>query len=82
MLKFVTAVSLAVATASLLFCYSKTFPHHGERSLVWEILLGDINVEMLCWYILINNVHIGTPAQAYMLNIANNSLSCDDEGQR
>ena len=78
MLKFVTAASLAVATVSLLFCCSKTFLHYGERSLLCEILLGDINVEMLCCYILINNVHIGTSAQAYMLNIANNSLNCDD----
>ena len=53
MLMFVAAVSLAVATASLLFHCSETFSHHGERSLLCEILLSDINVEMLCWY---NNV--------------------------
>ena len=52
--------------------------------------MGDINVEMLCWYDnvclvridryanMMNNVHIGTPAQAYTLYIANDSLNYDD----
>ena len=79
-----------VATTSLLFHCSETFPCHGERSLLCEILLGDINVEMLCWYDNVclvrigrydntmNDVHIGIPAQAYTVNIANDSLNCDD----
>ena len=72
MLKFVAAVSLAVATASLLFHCSETFSCHSERSLLCDILMGDKNVEMLCWYDnvclmridrydnMMNNVHIGT----------------------
>ena len=83
MLKFVTA-------ASLLFRCSETFSHHNERSLLCDILIGDINVEMLCWYDNVclvridrydntmNNVHIGIPTQAYTLDIANDSLNCDD----
>ena len=77
MLKFVAAVSLAVVTAILLFRCSETFSHHSERSLLCDILLCDINVEMLYWYDnvclvridssenLMNNVHVCTPAQAY-----------------
>ena len=78
-----------VAVASLLFRCSETFSHHDERSLLCDILMGDINVETLCWYNNVclvridrydntmNNVHIGTPAQAYTLEIANDSLKFD-----
>ena len=77
MLKSVTAASLAITTVSLLFRCSKTFSRHSERSLLCDILMCDINVEMLCWYDnvclvridnydnLMNNVHVGTPTQAY-----------------
>ena len=77
MLKFVAAASLAIATASLLFRCSETFSRHSERSLLCDIVTCDINVEILCWYDnvclvrinnvdnLMNNVHVGTPAQAY-----------------
>ena len=66
-----------VAAMSLLFCFSETFSHHGERSLLCDILMCDINVEILCQYDnvrlvriynydnLMNNVHVGTSAQAY-----------------
>ena len=49
-LKFVAAASLAVVTASLLFHYSDNFSRHSEKSLLCYILMGDINVQMLCWY--------------------------------
>ena len=77
MLKFVTIASLAVATTSLLFRCIETFSCHSERSLFCDILMYDINIEMLCWFDnvclvridsydnLMNNVHVGTPAQAY-----------------
>ena len=86
---FVTIVSLVVDIASLLFRCSETFSRNSERSLLCDILMGDINVETLCWYDNVclvtidryyntkNNVHIGTPAQVYTLDIANDSLNCD-----
>ena len=70
MLMFIIAASLAIATASLLFYCS-------ESSLLCDTEICDINVEMLCWYDnvslvridnydnLMNNVHIGTPVEAY-----------------
>ena len=76
-LKFVVAASLVVTTTSLLFRCSETFSCHNERPLLCDILMCDINVEMLCQYDnvclvridsyenLMNNVHVGTPAQAY-----------------
>ena len=83
MLKFVIA-------ASLLFRCSETFSCHSKRSLLCDILMSNINVEMLCWYDNVclvridrydnamNNVHSGTPTQAYTLDIAKDSLNCDD----
>ena len=77
MLKFVAVASLAVATGSLLFRCSETFSHYSERSLLCDILMCDINVEMLCWYDnvclvridsydnLMNDVYVGTPVEAY-----------------
>ena len=53
------------------------FSRHGERSLLCDIMMCDINVEILCRYDnvclvridnydnLMNNVHVGTLAQAY-----------------
>ena len=79
-----------ITVTSLLFHCSETFSCHGERPLLCDIFLGDINVEMLSWYDNVclvridrydntmNNVHIGTFAQAYTLDIANDSLNCDD----
>ena len=87
MLKFVAVASLAIITTSLLFRCSETFSHHSGRSLLCNILMGFINVELLCWYDNVrlvridrydNNVHIGKLAQAYTLDIANDSLHCDD----
>ena len=90
MLKFVVAASLAIASASFLFSCNETFSHHGERSLLCVILMGDTNVEILCWYDNVylvridkydntmSNVHIGTPAQVYTLDITNDNLSCED----
>ena len=77
MFMFIAAVSLVIATASLLFRCSKTFSRHDEMSLLCDIVMCDINVEMLCWYDnvclvriddydnLMNNVYVGTTAQAY-----------------
>ena len=77
MLMFIAAASLAVAIANLLFRCSETFPCHGERSLLCDIVMCDINFDMLCWYDnvclvridnydnLMNIVHVGIPAQEY-----------------
>ena len=82
-------MSLAIITTSLLFHCSDTFSRHGERSLLCDILMGNINVEMLYWYDNVclvrvdrydntmNNVHGDTLTQAYMLDFANESLNCD-----
>ena len=73
MLKFVAATSFSVTIVCLLFRCSETFPHHSERSLLCDILMCDINMEMLFWSHnvclvridsydnLMNNVHVGTP---------------------
>ena len=67
MLKFVAAGSL------LVHC-NEASSHHGERSVLCDILLGEIHVEMLSLYDNVclvridrygntmNNVHIGKPA--------------------
>ena len=82
-----------VATVSLLFRCSETFSHHSERSLLCDILMSDINVDMFYRYdnvclvridrydYAINNVHSGTPAQAYTLDITKDSLHYDDREQ-
>ena len=47
-LKFIVAASLAIAIVSLLFRCNETFSRHSERSLLCDILMCDINIEMLC----------------------------------
>ena len=68
---------------------SETFTCHNEWLLPCENVMYDVNVELLCWYVNICSVriesyddgmyivHVGTLAQAYIWDIANESLSCD-----
>ena len=87
-LTFITVVSLVSLQPA---CYSvgaRLFSPQREVT-IFDILMCDINVEMLCQYDsvclvgidrydnTINNVHVGTPAQVYTLDIANESLNCD-----
>ena len=82
MLRLVAVASLAVATVSLKFAAATL-----SLAVVSNHFL--VTVELLCWYVNIclvridsyddgmYIVHVGTLAQAYTWDIANESLSCD-----
>ena len=83
------AASLSVAIARLLFCCSKYVSRSSERSLLSEVLMYNVTVEILCEHKnvyllriasfdnLMVDIHVGTLTQAYTCDIANESLNCD-----
>ena len=86
---FITAASLYVAAARLLFRCSELVFHPSERSLPCDFWTYNIIVETLCWndYVyliridcydeLISGVRDGTLTYAYTCDISNKSLDYD-----
>ena len=86
---FTTTTSLDITTARLLFHCNETVSRHSERSLLGDNLMCDLLVKVLCGHdnvcllridsfdSLMIDVHVGTLAQAYIYDIANESLNCD-----
>ena len=72
----------------------ETFTHRSEWSIPCDNVMYDVSDELSCWYInmclvridsyddVMYVLHVGTPAQAYTWDIANESLNCDDWLQR
>ena len=70
-------------------CCSETFTRSSEWSIPCDNMMYDVNVELLCWYVnvclvridgyddVMYVVRVGTLAQAYTWDIANESLNCD-----